>query len=185
MPIPMPKLSHETILMTFIAVTALAMLLQTILLLVISLAVRKAARAMREEAESLRAAIMPVVYDARDFIASSQTVVANAQDFIAGAQGVFHRVAPKIEASVKDLTEITSSLRKQTADIQSSAQEIMERVRKQSDRVDSMFSSLLNTVDRAGEYVTETVSKPMRQISGVLGTVKSIIESLSGPLLRR
>jgi hypothetical protein len=40
-------------------------------------------------------------------------------------------------------------------------------------------------VDRAGGYVTEAVSKPMRQISGVLGTLKSIIESLSGPLLRR
>ena len=61
----------------------------------------------------------------------------------------------------------------------------MDRVRKQSDRMDGMISHFLDTVDRAGNYLTDAVSKPVRQISGVLGAVKAIIESLSSPMARR
>jgi hypothetical protein len=57
---------------------------------------------------------------------------------------------------------------------------IMQRVRMQSDRVDGMVSNFLDTVDRAGGFVTDIVSTPVRQISGVLRSAKAIIESLRG-----
>ena len=52
MPIPMPKLNHETIMLATIVVIGLAVLLQTVMLLAISIAVRKAAAPFGKRQES-------------------------------------------------------------------------------------------------------------------------------------
>ncbi|MFY9855652.1 MAG: hypothetical protein WAK26_17415 [Terracidiphilus sp.] len=183
----MPKLDNQTILLALAIAIGLAVLLQTIILLAMFVTMRKVVSAVREEAESLRAAVMPVIYDSRDVLASSRDVLANSlvffgnsQKFLTDAQGFFTRVSPKIESTASDAAEITRVLRTQAAEMQASTMEIMERVRKQSDRMDAMVSHFLDTVDRAGGYVTEVVSTPVRQISGVLRSVKAIVESLRG-----
>jgi len=181
----MPKLDHETILLAFAVVTGLAMLLQTIMLLAITVAVRKAANSLREETENLRTSVMPVLYDTRDLLANTQIVMTSAQEFVSSAQAVLNRMSPKIEAATGDLADIALGLRIQTAQVQSTAMEILDKVRKQGNRLDLMCTDLLDTMDRAGGFVAQAVSTPVRQISGVLRSVKAIIESLSGPLMRR
>ncbi|MGB9407431.1 MAG: hypothetical protein WCA89_07835 [Terracidiphilus sp.] len=182
----MPKLDNQTILLALTVVIGLAVLLQTIILLAIFVSIRKAAGSIRLEVEKLRASLMPVIYDTRDTLASTRDTLAKTQEFLANAQGFLIRVSPRIEATASDLAEITHGLRTQTAQMQSSAMEILERVRKQSDRVDHMITSLLDTVDRAGGFVANVVSRPVRQISSILGIVKAVVESLrTPPTLRR
>jgi len=188
----MQKLDNETILLAFAVVTGLAVLLQAIFLLAITVAVRKAANSIREEAENLRTSIMPVIYDTRDLLANTQTGLASAQTSLASAQeflvnvlGLYTRVAPKVEAATTDLVQITQGLRQQTAEMQASATEILERVRRQSNRLDEMFTNLLNTADRAGGFVVESVSRPVQQVSSMLRSVKAIIETLRKPLAPR
>jgi methyl-accepting chemotaxis protein len=176
----MPKLDNQTVLIALIAVTGLVALLQAIILLAIFFTVRKAARTLREETGKLHTSLMPVLYEARDTIASARDILTSAQAFLAGAQGFVSRMTPKIEAAAADLEEMTHGLLVQTGQLQSSAQEILERVRRQGDRLEAMFSSLLDTVDRAGGFVTEVVSKPVRQVSGVLRAAKAVVESLRG-----
>jgi methyl-accepting chemotaxis protein len=172
------KLDPETILLAFACVTGLAMLLQTILLLVVAVAVRKTAKSLREEAENLRSSVMPVIYDARDTLANTQIVIGSAQELVANAQSAFARMAPKIESATGDLAEIAQGLRVQTAEIQLAAMEVMDRVRKQTNRLDEMCSSLMDTMDRAGGFVANAVSTPVRQVSRILTTVKAVVESL-------
>ncbi len=183
----MLKLDNQTILLAFAIVTGLAVLLQAIILLAIFVTMRKAVGSIREEAESLRSSLMPVLLDAQDVVASSRDTLARAQElivssqaFLANAQGLLNRVSPRIEATTDDLAEIAHGLRTQTAQMQSSAMEVLERVRRQSDRVDGMITGLLDTVDRAGGFVTEVVSKPVRQISSILRVAKAVVESLRG-----
>jgi uncharacterized protein YoxC len=181
----MPKLDNETILIAFAVVTGLAMLLQTIILLAISVAVRKTANAIREEVENLRSSVMPVIYDTRDMLANTQGILTNTQDFLANAQGFLNRMTPKVEAVTADLAQITRTLRVQTAEMQSSSLEIMDRVKRQSSRADEMVTNLLDTVDRAGGFVVNAVHKPVRQISSMLGAVKAVVESLRASQTRR
>jgi len=181
MPISMPKLDNETILLIFALVTGLAVLLQTIFMFAIFISVRKAAAGLRHEVEKLRSSLMPVIYDTRDILAGTRDVFANTQEFLANAHEFLTRVTPKIEDAVSNLTEITHTLRVQSVQVQSSATEIMERVRRQSDRVDGMITTLLDTVDRAGGFMANVVSKPVRQVSNLLGAAKAIVEALRGP----
>jgi len=173
-----PKLDHETILLAFACVTGLAMLLQTILLLLVAVAVRKTAKSLREEAENLRTSVMPVIYDARDTLANTQIILGSAQEFVSNAQSVLARIAPKVESATGDLAEIAQGLRIQTAEIQLAAIEVMDRVRKQGNRLDEMCTVMLDTLDRAGGFVASAVSSPVRQVSRILGTVKAVVESL-------
>jgi ABC-type transporter Mla subunit MlaD len=181
----MPRLDNETILLAFAVVTGLAMLFQTFFLLAILVAARKAAKTLQVEAASLRSTVTPVLFEAREMIANTQGVLGSAQELIANAQEFVRRVTPKIEDAAGDLAEITNGLRAQSVDVQSSVLQLLDKVRKQSDRLDDMFTSLLNTVDRTGSFVTDIVSKPVRQLSSILAMVKAVVDSLRGPVVRR
>jgi len=181
----MQILDNQTILLAFVVVIGLAVLLQAILLLIIFLTVRKAASFIREETENLHSSLMPVLLDTRDVLASSRETLATAQEFLTDAQGFLTRVSPKIEATAGDLAEITHGLRAQVAQMQSSAMEIMDDVQGQSNRLNHMVTGLLDTVDRAGSFVTNVVSRPVQQVSSILRMVKAIVESLRGPSTQR
>lgn len=153
----MIKLDTQTLQLALVAMVALAMLLQAIVLLAVFIVIRKAVRAMRQDLENLRSSVMPIVDNTNE---------------------LFRRVAPKVETTAEDLAAMTHSLRAQIADVQSAAAEIIARVRHEANRFDSMLSNLLDVVDRAGAFMTDTVAKPMRQLSGLLAAVKAVVESL-------
>lgn len=153
----MPKIDSQTLQLALVAAVAVALLLQTIFLLAILSTVRKTARSLKEEVEDLRSSLMPIIYNTRDLMA---------------------RVTPQIESSIDDLAHLARDMRQQTADLQASAKDVIERLRAQMGRMDTMVTSVLDTVDRASVFVTDTVSKPVRQLSGLLASVKAIVESL-------
>jgi methyl-accepting chemotaxis protein len=162
----MPMLDTQTVMLAFVIVTGLAVLLQTIILLAIFLTIRKTATSVSSQVDELRSAVMPVVQSTRDLL---------------------KRLTPKMESTVDDLADVASIWRDQAIETQSSVHEILQRLQQQSIRVDQMLSSVLDGVDRAGGYVAEVVSRPVRQISGVLNAVRAIMESLrnSSPRARQ
>ena len=110
----MLKLDNQTILLALAVAIGLAVLLQTIILLAMFITMRKVISAIREEAESVRTLVMPVIYDAQEILASSrvslahsQELFANSQKLLINAQGFLARVSPKIESTVGDVAEIT------------------------------------------------------------------------------
>jgi len=153
----MSHLDNQNIQLALVAAVALAMLIQSVVLLFALIALRKLASSIRQEMEDLRSKVMPVIENARILLA---------------------RVTPKIEQTTSDLAVITRALRDQTADIQVAVDEIVGRAHHQARRVDAMMSNALDTVDRASSFVADTVAKPMRQVSALLASAKAVIESL-------
>jgi len=172
--VPMPKLDNETIELICIAVTALAVLLQAIVLSAIYVALRKAIGSLRGEVEDLRSSLMPVANNTREVIVEARALIDNMRR-------LFARIAPKAETTVGDVARVARGLREQTEELEEAAQEVLARVRFQTGRVDAMTTSGLDAVDRAGSYVAETVGKPARQLAGLLAAAKAIVESLRAP----
>jgi ElaB/YqjD/DUF883 family membrane-anchored ribosome-binding protein len=158
-------MNHETIELACIALGALALLMQSVILLAIFIGVSKATKKMQEEIEDMRSSVMPVVKDGRELLDTTREF--------------FVRVAPKVEATVTDAAELTRNLRAQAAEVEVTVGEVLGRVRKQAGRLDSIVTGTLDAVDKATAYVTEKISKPVKQISGVLAGVKAVFESLS------
>jgi uncharacterized protein YoxC len=160
----MHNLDNQTIQLALVAAVALALLIQAIVLLAALIALRKLAKSIRQEIEDLRTAVMPIIENIRPVIETTRSLLV--------------RVAPKIEETTADLAAISHSLRKQVADLQVAGDEIVGRARSQASRVDHMFSNVLDVVERAGTFMSETVTKPMRQVSALLASAKAVMESL-------
>lgn len=153
----MPKIDPQIAQLVLIALVALAMVVQAFVLLAAFIAMRKAARAMDEKFEAFRASVTPLIDNSRSLLT---------------------RLTPKVEQTASDVAAITQSLRVQVADVQSAANEMIARARVQGDRLDSMLSHVLDTLDRTGQFMSDAVSKPMRQFSAILASVKAVVESL-------
>ncbi len=156
----MPTLSHDTIELILIAVTAAAVLLQAFVVLAMALGLKKSSSVMIREIDDLKASITP---------------------FVDNARGLLDRVGPKLEATTTDAAEIVRAFKVQAAEAEASIAEILDRVRKQTTRMDEMVSGVLDSVDRAGNYVAGVVNGPVRQVSGVLASIKAITETLRRP----
>jgi len=156
----MSNFNPQVLQLILAAVVALALLMQAVVLAAIFFGMRKAASAARAELENLRAAMLPFIHDTRDFIG---------------------RVAPKVEETTTDLAALTHCLRTQTDDARATTTDILERARRQAGRLDSMATAALDSADRALAFVSNAVTKPMRQFSGILASVKAVVESLRGP----
>jgi len=155
----MPVFDVQTVQLVLVAVAALALLLQTIFLIAIVILARKAVRSLREEMEHYRSTVTPVIEKTRDMV---------------------ERVAPQIEEAAGELNTIARTLHAQTADIRMAADDIVDRTRHQVNRIDGMLTAVFDRVERAGTFMSDAVAKPMRQLSGVIASIKAAIESLRG-----
>jgi methyl-accepting chemotaxis protein len=155
----MPKLDEQSIQLILVVAVAAAFVIQAIVLLAVLVVLRKLAKSIREEVQEVRAAVMPVIENTGELIA---------------------RVKPRIEETTEELVLLTRSLRAQTADVQAAADDIVARARVQAARIDTMFSGVLDAVDRAGVFMADTVVRPMRQLSAFLASAKAVVESLRG-----
>lgn len=153
----MQHFDNQTVQLALLFLVALAMLVQAVVMLAAFLFVRKTASSLIKQFEETNSAIMPLVNTTRDLVT---------------------RVAPKVEQTSNDLAAIIQSLRDRTADVQSATTEIIGQARTQASRLDNMITNLLDTVDRAGNYVADAVNRPMRQFSAILASVKAVVETL-------
>jgi septal ring factor EnvC (AmiA/AmiB activator) len=156
----MSHLDPQVVQLIFAGITSLALLSQAIVIVAIFFAMRKAVKSVREDIEDVRSSVMPFVHDARQ---------------------VFERVAPKIEEATADVAALTHSLRTQSDDLKNVSAEIIERARRQAGRLDSMTTNVLDAADRAASFVNVAVTKPMRQLSGILASVKAVVDTLRAP----
>jgi len=153
----MQQFGNQTFELILLAVVTVALLFQTIILIGLFVSMRKAIISATEKFESLRSTVTPLIEN---------------------SQRLLTRIGPNIERTSDDLTAITHVVRMQSGDLQSAANEIIARVRIQVSRLDALTTDLLDTVDRAGNYMAEAVARPMRQFSAILASARAAIESL-------
>jgi uncharacterized protein YoxC len=164
----MANLNLQTTQLIIVAAVALTMLIQGIVLLATFIVLRKTIRTLHEELDETRSKVMGLI----DKI---HPLVENARELLV-------HTTPKIESAVADIAVVTQKLRAESHDVQAAASELIERARRQGARMDSMMTKTFDTVDRAASFMTDTIAKPMRQLSAVLASAKAVVEALrTGP----
>ena len=163
--------SENTLGIVFVALIGIALLVQAIVMLAMFIAVRKAIKTMRADFEEFRTSVTPLLGEARGVFEKTRGMVDSAERLMA-------RVSPKIESTLTSLEGIAQDLRKQSADVESTTQEILLNVRRQGHRVDGMLSGVLDAADRAGTLVSAAVATPARKLSGILASVKAVVGTL-------
>jgi methyl-accepting chemotaxis protein len=159
----MPKIDNQSLELALFALVALAMVVQALVLFAAFLAMRKAAQSMNEKLDDISTTVKPILTSMTPIIETSRNLIT--------------KLAPRIDATSEDVAAIAHSLRAQAVELQSAADEVVERARAQANRFDAMLSNAFDAMDRAGGFVADCINNPMRQFAALLASARAAIES--------
>jgi methyl-accepting chemotaxis protein len=151
-------MNNETLLVIFVGLTGFALLVQAIVMLAAFLTMRKTVVSLQSDVHELRASAMPIIEKSRDTL---------------------EKLAPKIESVSNDVSDVVRTLREQTHQFQLVAGDVLDRVHRQTSRVDNMFTGVVDSVEHASNVVVDSVARPVRQVSALLAGAKAFLGVLA------
>jgi hypothetical protein len=157
-------MENSNLLIIFIALTAVAVLIQAGMLIGMYLAMRKSTARMESLAQEVKTKVLP----------TAET-----------AQAMLSELRPKIETVMANASESSTVIRAQLQRIDAALNDILDRTRLQVIRADELLTRTMDKVENTTEIVHKTVVSPVRQISGIFQGVTTGLEFLIGAKRRR
>ncbi len=148
----------------FIALTALAILLQAGILAAMYVAMRKSSQRMEALATEVKTKVLPTVEQ---------------------VQAILTDLRPRIQTVAENLQESTTVMRMQVKRMDATMNDAVDRARLQIIRADELLSRNLDRVEQTSDLVHKTVISPVRQISGLVQGITVGLEFLLGGRGRR
>ncbi len=139
----------------FVALTAVAVALQAVVLLAIFLVLRKTGQRLESLATEVKTKILPTVDQV-------QTILAE--------------VRPKLQVISEDVKESTAAIRDQIQRVDAAVNDVVDRARLQVIRADELLSRTLDRVEHTSEIVHRTVISPVKQVSGLMQGITAGLE---------
>jgi methyl-accepting chemotaxis protein len=164
------RMDNQTLLIVFVGLTGAAVLLQACVLLGIFLSLRKAAKSVTDVTDDLKGTVIPLVHTSRNLMERISPQVLTISTGLAELIELIQKESSGAKASV---SEIKASV----TEIQASVHDIVERVSRQTARLDSMLTVGLDTVERAATTLETSVAAPVRQANGIIAAIKATIET--------
>jgi hypothetical protein len=149
----------DTLLGIFIAVTAVAVVIQMCILLGLYLAVRKSTMRMEALATELKDKALPTMET---------------------AQNMLVELRPKIEAMTANASESSTLIRSQLTRLDATLTDVLDRTRLQVIRADEMLNRTMDKVEETSEVVHKTVVSPLRQVNGLMTAISTGVEVFLG-----
>jgi hypothetical protein len=143
-------------LIVFVALTALAILLQAGILAGMYIALRKTSAKVESLAAEVKTKVLPTAELAHSMISE---------------------LRPKIENIVDNVSTSTTVLRTQMERVDATLTDIVDRTRLQVIRADEFVNSTMDKLEETREAVQRTVVSPVRHISGIMHGVTAGVEA--------
>ena len=150
---------NSKLLMIFVAMVAVALVVQAIALIVMAVGAAKARKRGLEIVEELRLKVMPILDSSHGFI----------QD-----------TAPKVKIITENFVETSHVIRAKAQEFDMTASDLNSKTRAQLDRVDGMVTSVLNTTNDISETVQRGIKMPVREFNGLVNGLKAGLDVLVG-----
>ncbi|MBB5317826.1 hypothetical protein [Tunturibacter empetritectus] len=150
---------NSKLLMVFVAMVAVALIVQAIALIAMAVGAAKARKRGLEIVEELRTKVMPILDSSHGFM----------QD-----------TAPKIKIITENFVETSHVIRTKAQEFDSTASDLNSKTRAQVARVDGMVTSVLNTTSDISETVQRGFKIPVREFSGLMNGLKAGLDVLVG-----
>ncbi len=152
-------MENSNFLIFFVALTAIAFLIQAGMLVGMYLAMRKTGARMEALADEVKTKLLP----------TAET-----------AQAMMIDLRPKIENILTNASDSSSLVRAQMQRMDAVLNDILDRTRLQVIRADELLTRTIDRVENTTEIVHKTVVSPVRQISGLVQGVTTGLEFLIG-----
>jgi len=149
----------DNLLKVFIALTAVAVVVQAGILVALYVAVRKTTARMEALATEVTAKTLPTLET---------------------AQSMLIELRPKIETLASNAAESTTILRVQLGRLDATLSDILDRTRLQVIRADELLNRTMDKVEDTTEIVHKTVVSPLRHVSGLVNAISTGVETFFG-----
>jgi hypothetical protein len=145
------------LLVVFIALTAVAVLLQAGMLAGMYISMRKTSAKVESLAEEVKTKVLPTAELAHSMMSE---------------------LRPKIANVVDNVSVSTTMLRTQMERVDATLTDIVDRTRLQVIRADEFVNSTMDKLEETREVVQRTVVSPVRQLSGLMHGLGAGFETL-------
>jgi hypothetical protein len=139
----------------FVVVTALAIVVQAIVLIALFIQMRRAAARVEQTVTDLNAKLNPL---------------------ISRVQVLVEDISPRISGIVTDASEITRLARSEAQKMDRILSEALERLRMQLIHVDHILSGAMEAVEEAGSHLKQTVLGPVVRATAMIRGVQAGID---------
>jgi hypothetical protein len=139
----------------FVVVTAVAVVLQAIVLVALFLQLRKTAARVEETVKDLNARLTPILYR---------------------VQMLVEDVSPRITGIVVDAAELSRLARGQAQKVDRILTEAMERLRLQLIHVDQILTGAMEAVEETGSKLRETIWGPVVKATAIVRGIQTGLE---------
>jgi len=143
-------------LIVFVALTAVAILMQAGILAGMYIALRKTSAKVESLAEEVKTKVLPTAELAHSMMSE---------------------LRPKIETVVDNVSVSTTVLRTQMERVDATLTDIIDRTRLQVIRADEFVNSTMDKLEETREAVQRTVVSPVRHISGLMHGLTAGLEA--------
>lgn len=151
--------NRDLILTIFVAVTAVAVVIQMAILLALYLSVKKTSERVNGLADRLETQAMPMIESARTLVLDSR---------------------PKIENMIQSLSSSAQIVKSQIERLDVTITDVVDRTRLQVIRADELVTRTMDRVEETTDMVHHTVMSPVRQLSAVMTGVMAGIGNYVG-----
>lgn len=151
--------NRDLILTIFVAVTAVAVVIQMAILLALYLSVKKTSERVNGLADRLETQAMPMIESARTLVVDSR---------------------PKIENVIQSLSSSAQIVKSQIERLDVTITDVVDRTRLQVIRADELVTRTMDRVEETTDMVHHTVMSPVRQLSAVMTGVMAGIGNYVG-----
>lgn len=147
----------DNLLITFIALTAVAVLLQAGMLAGMYLSMRKTSAKVESLADEIKTKVLPTAELAHSMMSE---------------------LRPKIATVADNVSVSTTMLRTQMERVDATLTDIVDRTRLQVIRADEFVNSTMDKLEETREVMQKTVVSPVKQLSGLMHGVSAGFEAL-------
>jgi len=101
----------------------------------------------------------------------------HAMPLIASSKVTLEELAPKVRTISANLVEISELLKQETHTVKTSVDEVLEKTRAQTARVDEMVSGTLDGISQASTTIQHGIEVPLRHVHGIFNGLKAAFET--------
>jgi hypothetical protein len=152
-------MENANLLILFVALTAVAVVIQAGMLIGMYLALRRTSAQIETLAGEIKTKVLPAAEMAHSMLAE---------------------LRPKVDNILSNASEASTVVRTQMQRLDAALSDILDRTRLQVIRADELLSRTLDRVENTTEMVHQTVVSPVRQLSGLVQGLTAGLEFLIG-----
>jgi hypothetical protein len=148
---------NSRLLMFFVALVAVAMVIQAIAVVAFALGALKSQKRIAAIAEEIRSKAVPVMDS---------------------AEALFHDTVPKLKVITENLLETSHIVRAKAQEFDATLTDVNLKTRAQVGRLDSMVSTTLARTAAIADTIHEGIRVPVKQVAGIVAGLRAGLDVL-------